>query len=154
MNKIKEAFDTIKIDNSLKERTYLVIKNQSTKRKISFKTIIITNVILALTLVLIFNYNPNRNDKTSIDKAGDLNTNILSESATNNFNSFVYNGNSYTMSNIIVNTSDLNIKLGLLKEVISNVMDGYQNYELYTIKDNDNILVVKNGDNLYPYQKQ
>lgn len=152
MNKIKEAFSTIKIDDSLKDKTYSYLKNRQTKKIPLFTPIIILNTVLVMTLVFIFNYDKPNNNKF-IDT--DMSVGVLSES-TLGFNSFTYKDDNYMMSSMIIKSSDLDINIGPLDQLV--VMDisleDNENYQLYTVRKNDKVLVIKRDDKLYPFEKQ
>jgi len=152
VKEIKQAFSTIKVDDKLKEKTYLAIKDHINKRKPWLQPVVIVNTVLVLTLILIFNFN--RSNIPNNDSSGDMGINIFGEATTNNISSFTYNGNFYVISDIVINPADLDKKLGILKDLITDIDDSSQECELYTIKKDDKILVVKDGNKLYPYQKQ
>lgn len=159
MNKIKEAFSTIKVDESLKNKTYLSLTSTHPKKVHLFRPIIILNTALVLMLVSIINFNKLENNIYSINDGrnidNDLNVNVSSESAFSIY-SFTYKENNYFPSDIIINSSDLNTNLGNLDKlvVMDSSLGNSQDYQLYTVKNNDNVLVIKYGDILYPFEKE
>jgi hypothetical protein len=153
VNKIEEAFSTIKLDESLKDRTYLFLKNRQPKKVHLFRPIIVLNVALALTLILVFNYDKPENKSFNVE--GDMNVNVLSEAALG-FNSFTYKESNYFSSDIIIKPSDLDSSLGVFDQLVvrDSRLESSQDYQLFTVKNNEKMLVIKIGENLYSFEKK
>jgi hypothetical protein len=151
MNRIKDAFDNIKVSNNLKERTYQKIINN---KKYSTKFHIIMSLSCALTCLLfgifVYNYNGHKLDNNK--------ENVLTVKNVKN-DSFIYHKNIYLFDHITSDKDVLGKKLGSLKVVESNPTNDFESYyhnkaSLYKIKGslNDNELAVLDNNEISIYK--
>jgi hypothetical protein len=155
MNKIYQAFNTIKLDEITKKRVYQKLEKRQ-KKQVYIKLIygasfVLTSLILFIAISI--NNLPQRNKDDDV--------NILSTPRNSLNDEIFYNGNRYLLSNDIdINTVDIDKKIGKLKKIDSNSelkndfeSYYYDGYEVYS-SSNKNVLIVNFNNNTLVYIKE
>jgi hypothetical protein len=150
MNKIYQAFDSIKLDEITKKRTYQKLEQKPVKHNYVRLIYSVSFALSVLVFFIVISTNklpqPTKDDNVSI-----LN---IPESSLND--EILYGGNKYLLtSDIDMNVINIGKKIGKLKQIDSNVelsndFDSYYHdgYEVYD-SNNKNVLIVKfNSDTL------
>jgi hypothetical protein len=154
MNKIYQAFDSIKLDEKVKNKTYQRLKEKPQKRKYSS---LIYGVSFAMATFILFisvftNNVPQANQNDNI--------NILTVSESFN-DEILYKGQKYILStDMAIDTATTNNKIGVVKQVdsssdLKNDFESYYHdgYEVYK-GNNDNVLIIKFNDDVLTYVKK
>jgi hypothetical protein len=151
MNKIYQAFDTIKLDERIKKKTYQKLEQQTKTRK--YKGLIY-GISLVMAVFIFFiaistNKLPSKNN--------DDNINILN-TPENMYDVIMYKGDNYLISyEIDINQIKFNRKIGVLKqvEIGSNLKNDFESYyhggyEVYE-SNKDDVLIIKFNDDVLTY---
>jgi hypothetical protein len=155
MNKIYQAFDSIKLDEVSKKNVYQKLGQKPVKQ---IHTRLIYSVSLVFS-VLVFYIVISTNNIPQRGK--DTNVNILSIPEGSLNDEIIYDGNTYLLSNDInINTINIDKKLGELKQIDSNIdlksdFESYYHdgYEVYS-SNNKNVLIVKLNSDTLVYIKE
>jgi len=167
MNKIYEAFDSIKVDSQLKEKVYSKIEQKAIRPKFTFnrsvmiRSLAMASIFIIITVGIYFDsYNNNFDNDKGIDKNFIKNQEYIMES-----DSIFYDGNTYVRDTDIITKDMLDKELGKLiqtnkasqeKDSTIEVNSHYHNgAAVYSVKDFNNYekLAILNNGEIFLYKK-
>jgi hypothetical protein len=158
MNKIYKAFDSIKLDDKIKEKAYRKLeKNHVTTNYLSRRNIIYGTLGLVFTSVFLLLFVNEENKNSLPNDAREADTSYI---LTSSNDVFLYNGNMYSLNESYdISTIKINNKIGILKQVneeeglVNNFDSYYHNGYLVYSSGNPKILIVKSKSETFIYER-
>jgi hypothetical protein len=154
MNKIYQAFDSIKLDEKVKTNTYQRLKDKPQKRRYAN---LIYGISFAMAAFILF-ISISTSNVPQANKNDDANILTVSESFNDEI---LYKGQKYILSTYMaIDTATTNNKIGVVKQIdsssdLKNDFESYYHdgYEVYK-GNNDSVLIIKFNDEVLTYVKE